>query len=126
MFLFEPTYRPAPVPLLGKDVYLRPPLLADYRAWSDLRGLSRAFLEPWEPLWGENALSRGTFRHRINRVVREWNGDLGYAFHIFATGRNGFAKDALLGLAANRLLKVKAREMSKGGWRYTYELMVDK
>lgn len=36
------------------------------------------------------------------------------------------AKDALLGLAANRLLKVKAREMSKGGWRYTYELMVDK
>ena len=117
MFLFEPTYRPAPPVLRGEFVYLRPPLMADYRAWADLRAHSRAFLEPWEPLWGDNALSRGTFRHRINRVVREWNSDQGYAFHIFATGRNGLAKDALLGgVNLNNVRRLSAQCCNLGYW----------
>ncbi len=117
MFLFEPTYRPAPVPLLGKDVYLRPPLLADYRAWSDLRGLSRAFLEPWEPLWGDQALTRATYRARVKRVASDWNNDQGYAFHIFATGKGGLPRDALLGgVNLNNIRRLSAQSCSLGYW----------
>ncbi|WP_374654501.1 GNAT family N-acetyltransferase [Dongia sp.] len=117
MFLFEPTYRPKPPVLTGERVYLRPPLLADYRAWAELRGHSRAFLEPWEPVWGENALSRGTYRGRVSRVVREWNSDLGYAFYIFATGRNGLARETLLGgVNLNNVRRLSAQCCNLGYW----------
>jgi ribosomal-protein-alanine N-acetyltransferase len=117
MFLFEPVYRPQPPVLAGHRIYLRPPLLADYRAWSALRGMSRTFLEPWEPLWGDNALSRGSFRGRINRVVREWNGDLGYSFHIFATGRDDLPRDTLLGgVNLNNVRRLSAQCCNLGYW----------
>lgn len=117
MFLFEPTYRPSPPALTGELVYLRPPLMADYRAWADLRAHSRAFLEPWEPLWGENALTRGTFRGRISRILREWNSDQGYSFHVFATGRNGLPKDALLGgVNLNNVRRLSAQCCNLGYW----------
>ncbi|MDY0871390.1 GNAT family N-acetyltransferase [Dongia rigui] len=117
MFLFEPVYRPQPPVLAGDSIYLRPPLLADYRAWSTLREMSRAFLEPWEPLWGDNALSRGSFRGRISRVVREWNGDLGYSFHIFATGRDNLPRDTLLGgVNLNNVRRLSAQSCNLGYW----------
>jgi len=117
MFLFEPTYRPAPPKLAGRDVYLRPPMMADYPAWADLRGSSRTFLEPWEPTWGDNALSRATFRHRINRVVREWNADQGYAFHIFATGNGGLPQGTLLGgINLNNVRRLSAQSVTLGYW----------
>ena len=35
----------------GSGVYLRYPRMADYPAWARLRGESREFLAPWEPVW---------------------------------------------------------------------------
>jgi ribosomal-protein-alanine N-acetyltransferase len=117
MFLFKPTYRPPPPVLTGREVFLRPPLMADFRAWSDLRSQSRAFLEPWEPLWGENALSRSTFRARISRVVRDWNGDLGYSFHIFASGAADIPKGQLLGgVNLNNVRRLSAQSTNLGYW----------
>jgi ribosomal-protein-alanine N-acetyltransferase len=69
--------------LLGERTYLRPPNRRDYRDWAQLRAASRAFLEPWEPSWGEDALERIVFRDRIARILQEWRLDLGYGFHIF-------------------------------------------
>src|SRR5581483_6228066 len=69
--------------LLGERTYLRPPNRRDYRQWAQLREASRAFLEPWEPSWGEDALEPIVFRDRVVRILQEWRLDLGYGFHIF-------------------------------------------
>ena len=117
MFLFEPIYRPQPPTLLGRSVFLRPPLMADFRMWAALRGESRAFLEPWEPLWGEKALARSTFRARVDRVAREWNSDQGYSFHIFATGRDEIPKGQLLGgINLNNVRRLSAQACNLGYW----------
>ncbi len=117
MFLFEPVYRPRPPVLSGRGVLLRPPLMADYGAWTDLRAHSRAFLEPWEPAWGEKALSRATYRSRVSRVVREWNTDQGYAFHIFADGHGEIPRGQLLGgVNLNAVRRLSAQACNLGYW----------
>ena len=42
----------------GEGVYLRPPEMRDFEAWSSLRERSRAFLTPWEPTWPGDDLTR--------------------------------------------------------------------
>ena len=76
----------------GDDVYLRYPRMSDYLPWSKLRGESRAFLSPWEPVWARDELSKGAFRRRLKRYQKESRLDTAYAFFVF---RN--EDDALLG-----------------------------
>lgn len=45
---------------------LRPPVLADFRAWSTLRETSAEFLVPWEPQWANDHLSRRGFANRVH------------------------------------------------------------
>jgi ribosomal-protein-alanine N-acetyltransferase len=119
MFLFEPRYRSLPPPLVGERVRLRPPLMIDYFSWADLRRASRPFLEPWEPQWGAEALSRRVYRARLNRMVREWNADQGYAFHLIATGGGhiGAAKGEVLGgINLNQVRRLSAQSASLGYW----------
>jgi len=51
----------------GRKTYLRNPVIGDFAEWSQLRAASRNFLEPWEPRWGEDDLTRASFRYRIRR-----------------------------------------------------------
>ena len=44
---------------------LRPPVHADFRAWSALRQSSIEFLTPWEPTWASDHLSRKSFTNRV-------------------------------------------------------------
>jgi [ribosomal protein S5]-alanine N-acetyltransferase len=69
--------------LRGEGVYLRPPEISDYEAWSDLRAQSRAFLVPWEPTWPGDDLTRGAFRRRLRRNQQEIANDEAYPFLIF-------------------------------------------
>ena len=46
----------------GAGIYLRYPRIADYISWSKLRSESREFLTPWEPVWADDELTRGTTR----------------------------------------------------------------
>jgi ribosomal-protein-alanine N-acetyltransferase len=41
--------------------------MGDYLEWSRLRDASRNFLEPWEPRWAHDDLTRAAFRYRIQR-----------------------------------------------------------
>lgn len=116
MFLFEPRYRPLPAPLIGERLMLRPPLLADYTGWADIRRRSRDFLEPWEPLWGADALSRRVYRARLSRVVKEWNHDQGYAFHLIATGKDAPRGAVLGGINLNQVRRLSAQSGSLGYW----------
>ena len=75
---------PAAVPLLrGDRVFLRTPQMADQANWSALRGKSRQFLEPWEPLWSPDELTRTAFRQRVKRAWRDIEDDAAYPFLVF-------------------------------------------
>lgn len=69
--------------LQGDRVFLRPPAVADWRAWSELREESRDFLKPWEPTWPDDALTRPAFRRRLRQYANEWRDGTGYSFFIF-------------------------------------------
>jgi ribosomal-protein-alanine N-acetyltransferase len=63
-------------------VVLRPPRGADWVDWVALRRESRDFLEPWEPTWSNDALTRPAFRRRLQGHRSEWQRGSGYAFLI--------------------------------------------
>ena len=44
---------------------LRLPLHEDYRHWAGLREASAAFLQPWEPAWSSDHLTRKSFSARV-------------------------------------------------------------
>jgi len=88
---------PPPARLAGRGVYLRSPEDRDWRAWSDLRAVSRDFLVPWEPTWPADALSRESFRRRLRRYGIDWREDAGYSFFIFRTGDTALLGGATLG-----------------------------
>jgi [ribosomal protein S5]-alanine N-acetyltransferase len=75
--------QPPPIRLEGDRTLLRPPQIRDWSAWAKVREESRAFLEPWEPSWPADSLSRAAFQRRLRRTAQEWRDDDGYGFLIF-------------------------------------------
>jgi ribosomal-protein-alanine N-acetyltransferase len=69
--------------LTGAGVRLRPPRWADYGEWSALRGASKAFLQPWEPTWAEDDLSRAGFRRRLASYQRDLEAGTAFPFFVF-------------------------------------------
>jgi ribosomal-protein-alanine N-acetyltransferase len=65
----------------GSGVLLRPPRAGDYTAWSDLRAQSRDYLQPWEPAWPDDDLTRAAYRRRLGVYAREM--ELGHAWPFF-------------------------------------------
>jgi [ribosomal protein S5]-alanine N-acetyltransferase len=84
VFDLGPSYVPPPPPMEGGGLYLRPPLYSDFPTWAALRSASRSFLEPWEPSWESDMLTRAGYRARLRQFAREWREDRGYSFHIFS------------------------------------------
>ncbi|MDJ1157860.1 GNAT family protein [Chelatococcus sp. SYSU_G07232] len=82
LFRFTPANESLPV-VRGEGVYLRAPQMADYEAWASLREASRAFLEPWEPIWPADDLTRPAFRRRVRRYAEEIRSDMAYPFFLF-------------------------------------------
>jgi ribosomal-protein-alanine N-acetyltransferase len=76
----------------GQGIYLRYPRIGDYLAWARLRGESREFLTPWEPVWADDELTRGAFRRRIKRYQKETRQDSAYVFFVLRQ-----SDDAILG-----------------------------
>ena len=65
----------------GRTTFLRIPVIGDFAEWSRVRAASRDFLEPWEPRWAEDDLTRAAFRHRIRRY--EADRESGVALPLF-------------------------------------------
>lgn len=66
---------------------LRPPMHVDFRPWSDLRRQSAEFLQPWEPSWSADHLTRKGFVNRVywaNRSIAQ-----GTAVPLFLIRREG-------------------------------------
>ena len=98
--------------LLGRSVVLRRPVLADYAAWSDLRGASRDHLVPFEPQWAMDELSQPAFKRRLRQHASDAKDDLGYAFFVFA--RDGGA--LLGGITLSNVRRGVAQSANVGYW----------
>jgi [ribosomal protein S5]-alanine N-acetyltransferase len=98
--------------LMGERTYLRPPSRADYKPWVAVREASRAFLEPWEPSWGDDALERAVYRDRVARILQEWRLDLGYGFHVFRRSDDGL----IGGVNLNNVRRGVAQAANLGYW----------
>jgi ribosomal-protein-alanine N-acetyltransferase len=68
----------------GQGVTLRPPRASDHAAWAAERLASHAWLQPWEPLWPEDDLTRAAFRRRLSIYSREMEAGNAWPFFIFA------------------------------------------
>jgi len=69
--------------LEGAAVRLRPPRMTDFPAWSQLRAQSREFLQPWEPEWPQDDLTRAAFRRRLSVYARDLELGYGFPFLVF-------------------------------------------
>jgi ribosomal-protein-alanine N-acetyltransferase len=69
--------------LEGDGVTLRPPRMADFREWAELRDGSRGFLQPWEPTWPHDDLTRSAYRRRLSLYARDRDLGHGHAFFVF-------------------------------------------
>ena len=85
MALLDWMSEPAGPTLREAGVMLRPPRGADYPAWSELRALSRDYLQPWEPTWPADDLTRAAFRRRLAVYAREMEIGGAWPFFIFDT-----------------------------------------
>ena len=93
MALFRmPTTGPATLTPRGHGLLLRPPQMADFPQWAQLRDQSRAFLTPWEPIWPSDDLTRTGYRRRLRRYAEDIANDRAYPFLVFRE-----ADDVLVG-----------------------------
>jgi len=96
----------------GEGVVLRPPRAADYQDWRDLRAASRAFLQPWEPTWPADDLTRSAFRRRLAAYARDRDLGVAYPFLVFRG-----ADDALTGgITLSNVRRGVAQMGSIGYW----------
>jgi ribosomal-protein-alanine N-acetyltransferase len=69
-------------------VALRAPRSGDFAEWAELRSRSRSFLQPWEPVWPQDDLTRASFRRRLSIYARDLDLAQGYAFFVFRAEDN--------------------------------------
>ena len=70
----------------GEGVRLRPPRRNDYQEWAELRSRSRPFLQPWEPTWPSDDLTRTAFRRRLDAYARERAAGTANRYLVFRSG----------------------------------------
>ena len=67
----------------GQLVELRYPHRTNYGEWAKLRADSADFLEPWEPSWTSDELSKAAYKARLHRARTELENGTGHVFFIF-------------------------------------------
>ncbi len=82
MGLLDALLAPARPVLAGSRVGLRMPRMRDHESWSRVRNESRDFLQPWEPTWTADELSRRAFRLRLARYAQEARERSGFTFFL--------------------------------------------
>ncbi|KZL18767.1 putative ribosomal N-acetyltransferase YdaF [Pseudovibrio axinellae] len=98
--------------LTTKRLYLRTPIMADFAQWSELRSQSRDFLQPWEPTWPSDDLTKASFRKRIRRSNRNIREGSQYPFFLF----NNENDELLGGLNLSNVRRGVSQTTSMGYW----------
>lgn len=96
----------------GDGVWLRPPRAADFPQWRELRAVSRDFLQPWEPTWPLDDLSRAAFRRRLVAYARDREAGVAFPFFVYR------AEDDVLtgGITLSNVRRGVAQMGSVGYW----------
>lgn len=89
MALLDWMQEPAGPVVRTERVMLRPPRLSDHPAWAELRAESRDYLQPWEPTWPSDDLSRAAFRRRLGVYAREMELQNAFPFFVFPAEPDG-------------------------------------
>jgi [ribosomal protein S5]-alanine N-acetyltransferase len=113
MMLFpKPGAQRPELALTADGLHIRPPQMADFEIWAALREQSRDFLQPWEPTWPRDDLTRGAFRRRLERYARELERNEAFPFFVFR------ASDRVLvgGLNLTNVRRGAASMASLGYW----------
>lgn len=58
-------------------ITLRPPVSSDHKPWAVQRSASAEFLQPWEPFWSRDHLSKKSFANRVYAASRLIDGGTG-------------------------------------------------
>ncbi|WP_136660357.1 GNAT family protein [Nitratireductor sp. XY-223] len=96
----------------GDGVYLRFPSRRDYAMWSQVRGSSRRFLEPWEPVWSHDDLTRQSFSRRIDRYQQDYREGRAVPLFLFLSGSNQLVG----GLNIGNIRRAAAQSCMIGYW----------
>jgi len=96
----------------GDSVRLRAPRMADFAEWSALRAGSREFLQPWEPVWPSDDLTRAAFRRRLSLYTRDRDLGQGHAFFIFRKTDNALVG----GMNLRNITRGVAQSAAIGYW----------
>jgi [ribosomal protein S5]-alanine N-acetyltransferase len=91
---------------------LRLPAHGDYRAWSALRDESAAFLQPWEPNWADDHLSRKAFTNRVYWAQRSLA--QGLALPLFLIRRED--QELLGAITMDNIRRGPAQSATLGYW----------
>lgn len=75
---------------MGGGIHLRHPGWGEFEAWTALRRANADYLQPWEPAWSDDHLSRNAYRARLSRFKKMVAGDTAYPFHVFRSSDNAF------------------------------------
>ena len=91
---------------------LRPPVHGDFRSWSLLRREGTQFLQPWEPTWADDHLTRKGFLNRVywaNRSIAR-----GTALPLFLVRRSD---ESILGaITLDNIRRGPAQSGTLGYW----------
>ncbi len=98
--------------LTTRRLYLRAPNMADFAQWADLRARSRDFLQPWEPTWPADDLTKTSFRKRIRRYNQNIREGSHYPFFLF----NRDTDELMGGLNLSNVRRGVAQATSLGYW----------
>jgi ribosomal-protein-alanine N-acetyltransferase len=91
---------------------LRLPQHNDYRAWVAVREASAAFLQPWEPEWAHDHLSRKSFTNRVYWAQRSYGQGTALALFLVRKGDG-----ALLGaITLDNVRRGPAQSATLGYW----------
>ena len=114
MFGLRPrAFRERPnVRIESRRLVLRHPVMEDWPAWARLRSGSREFLQPWEPAWPRNGLTRPAFARRLSDQERRRKAGVAYSFFLFCR-----EADILLGgLSVSGIRRGAAQAGTLGYW----------
>jgi [ribosomal protein S5]-alanine N-acetyltransferase len=104
---------PSETLIVSSRLVLAPARRSDYEDWAKLRAASRAYVEPWEPLWPRDALSRRDWNRRLKAWNEAWRAGTAYVFFIRRISDNALVG----GLSFTQVKPWPADSASLGYWQ---------
>jgi len=104
------------VRLQNGRVIMRIPHDADWRQYAELRAASRTFLQPWEPTWPPDSLTRAAFQRRVRRYEEEWRESTGFSFFVFGNGGGAANEELCGGIGITNIRRGVSQSGTLGYW----------